>query len=212
VTSIYLYREGIAKSWQVKTGLRTFYRSLRASWAPVQAHVDGSDRECGLKTACPCRLDVAPGHHRLVLSGSSFEGTALELELVDGEVAIVSIEPRYLEGVSDRAPFGSLVARRVNRPQDLGLYRFYAGLPTSLEGKSVTHSVIVSMALSLTFVLVGVAAILVVPWAGVARGPGVGAILLLPCLFIASAFIPMGLGGVAAGSRFLRMPRDWRSP
>ena len=185
-------------------------RSLRASWSAVQADVDGTSGVLALKTARPSRVDVAPGPHRLVVSGPRFEGATLQLDLDEGQDAIVSIEPRYLEGASAESPLGSLVARRVASPQDLGLYRFYAGMPTSRKGGSLTRSVVVSIAVSLAFALAGVAAVLLIPFAWAARSPGVSAILLLPCLFIASALVPMGVGGVIAGSRFLRLPRGWR--
>lgn len=209
---VYLFREGVSKTPGFRFGLPfAFYRSMRASWSPVTVQVDNASEQFRLKTARRRSVTLDAGNHEFVVSGAGFLPATLRIEVPrNSDPLILQVEPKNREGASRTWPLGSLSCRQVQTPHELALYRFYASMPTSFKGKRVTHSVLISIAVSSAFALGGVCSLLVILWAALVRGPVVGATLLVPCSFMASVLMPIGFGGILAGLRFLQLPKCWR--
>jgi hypothetical protein len=172
--------------------------------------MDDATGDILLKTGVPLPLDVEAGIHKIEFWGPDFNPTQVEIDISEKGDEILCVEPNYLEGAARSSKLGSLNVRVVETPHDIGLYRFYAEMPTSLKTRSLTHSVVISIGVSLLFALVGIAAVLMIPVVTIVKGAGTGLVLSIPCLFVASGMIPIGVGGAIAGWRFLRLPRSWR--
>jgi hypothetical protein len=212
MSSVTFYREMIAKSSPLTLlgGIKLPYRSMRASWAKVSVRVDGSI-ELELDQSKLAHLELKPGKHTIEAGGFGFKGARIEVETGESTQPVIVISPQHRVGVTNETPLGVLTIREESNVQNLLPYAFYRGLPTSF-GNSVLNSVFISMLMSAAVFLLGVAALGAIPFGFVARSVGVGFIVLVPCIFIASIGVSAGLGGIVIGIRFLRLPPGWRNP
>jgi hypothetical protein len=209
--SVAFYREGITKTSGLRVGgLKLPYRSMRASWTRVSVYVDGS-LKLELKQSEPARLDLAPGKYQIEARGNGFISAVFEL-IVDGQTQpVVVITPLHRVGVSKTSPLGTLTIHAERDHRNLQPYAFYRGLPSSFGATSVYQSVVISMVISAVLFLAGVGVLIAIP-IEFRDGFGGGVFVLVAGLALASLFVPAGLGGVVIGIRFLRLPREWRSP
>jgi hypothetical protein len=183
---------------------------MRASWTKVSIYIDGA-RKLKLKQSEPARLDLAPGKHEIEARGDGFTSAAFELNVDDQTPPVVVVTPLHRTGVSNTSPLGSLAIHEERDFRNLQPYAFYRGLPSSIGAASVYHSVIISMAISAVLLLAGVGCLVAIPVEFV-NNFFAGVFMLVAGGAIASIFVPGGLGGVVIGIRFLRLPREWRSP
>ena len=201
-----LYKEIITRTGRGRGGFRAPFQSIRASIAPVDVSIDGISHR--LASTEPAAIELHPGDHEIIANGLGF-ARAREVVPLRNHEAILAISPDYQSSITRETPLGSLRIHLVNGPEDLQPYRFYEGLPTSFGRRGVGLSVFLSMAASGFLLLIGAFGIGAAVWGFVARDSGVGFVLTLFAVLLATA-IPMGVGGLVTAVRFLRLPPSWR--
>jgi hypothetical protein len=183
---------------------------MRASWTKIHVYIDGS-LKLEIKQSEPAHFDLAPGEHHIEARGDGFIFAASELNVDDQTPPVVVITPLHKVGVSKSSPLGTLAIHEERDFRNLQPYAFYKGLPSSFGSATVYHSVVISMVISAALFLAGVGVLIAIP-IEFRDGFGGGVFVLVAGLALASIFVPAGLGGFVIGIRFLRLPREWRSP
>jgi hypothetical protein len=183
---------------------------VRAWWTTVTVQIDHHPA-FETKTGVPYHLALAPGQHRIWVAGHGFSPVEAQFDAGSTNAPIIAITPAYREGVSRSTPLGQLKVRVGTPPEDLEPYKFYRALPTSIGSRTVLHSVFISLVASAVFAAAGLAPI-VFAALFLPRSPEVSLFMLGCAAFMAPVGLPIGVGGIVAGIRFLRLPPKWRAP